>query len=200
MKLSCQHVKTQRKRSEVFSAMLVYGVSVLAAVCFMAVLSMGQNKDSKKQPPKLLAMGEVAPDWNLNDPAGQTHTLSEYRGKVIVMDFWATWCEPCKEIMPRMEKLYERYRDKDVVVFGINSWEQKDAVAFMQKKRFAYPLLLKGEQIADSYRVTILPSIYMIGFDGRIIYSYVGVDHQDFAELIEKYLKERATTSRSRPQ
>jgi thiol-disulfide isomerase/thioredoxin len=158
---------------------------------------MGQDKGSKKQTPKLLAVGEIAPDWNLNDAAGQTHRLSEYRGKVIVMDFWATWCEPCKEIMPRMQKLYEKYHDKDVVVFGINSWEQKDPVAFMQKKRFAYQLLLKGEQIADSYRVTILPSIYLIGFDGQIIYSHVGLDHQDMGELIAKYLKEKATTSRA---
>jgi hypothetical protein len=94
-----------------------------------------------------------------------------------------------------MQKLYEKYHDQDVIVYGINSWEQKDPVAFMQKKRFAYLTLLKGEQIADSYRVTILPSIYLIGIDGRIIYSHVGVDHQDFAELIEKYLKEKAATT-----
>ena len=167
------------------------------AICFTAIVSQGQEKGAKKEIPKLLGVGEMAPDWRLTDAAGNTHTLSEYRGKVIVMDFWATWCEPCKEIMPRMQKLYDKYRDKDVVVFGVNAWEQKDPVAFMEKKRFAYQLLLKGEQIAESYRVIILPSIYMIGFDGRIIYSHIGVDHQDFGELIEKYLKEKSATSRT---
>jgi peroxiredoxin len=169
-------------------------------ICVAAVACLGQDKGPKKETPKLLAVGEMAPDWKLTDAAGNTRTLSEYRGKVIVMDFWATWCEPCKEIMPRMQKLYDKYHDKDVVVFGINSWEQKDPIAFMQKKRLAYQLLLKGEQIADSYRVTILPSVYVVGVDGRIIYSHVGVDHKDLADLIEKHLQEKATTSRTGPE
>jgi thiol-disulfide isomerase/thioredoxin len=169
---------------------------LLAALCFSAVISLGQGKDSKKDKPKLLSVGEVAPNWTLNDFTGKTHTLSEYRRKVVVMDFWATWCEPCKEVMPRMQKLYEKYQDKDVVVFGVNSWEQKDPVVFMQKKRFAYPVLLKGEEIAESYRVTTLPSVYIVGVDGRIIYSYEGVDHKNLSELIEKHLKDNAVNSR----
>jgi thiol-disulfide isomerase/thioredoxin len=156
-----------------------------------------QDKDAAKTKRKLLAAGEIAPDWKLNDANGKTHTLSEYRGKVIVMDFWATWCEPCKEIMPRMQKLYEKYQDKEVVVFGVNSWEQRDPVAFMQEKRFVYSLLLKGEEIAESYRVTTLPSVYVVGVDGRIIYSYEGVDHKNLGELIERHLKEKGSISRS---
>jgi cytochrome c biogenesis protein CcmG, thiol:disulfide interchange protein DsbE len=170
------------------------------AIFITALVSFGQDKDTKKDKPKLLAVGEVAPEWKLNDATGKTHTLSDYRGKVVVMDFWATWCEPCKEVMPRMQKLYETYQDKDVVVLGVNSWEKKDPVAFMGKKRFAYPLLLKGEEIAESYRVTTLPSVYVVGVDGRIIYSFEGVDHKDLARLIQKYLKENAANVRSTAQ
>src|SRR5262249_29040042 len=172
-------------------------VLVLVTICLAAVVTVCQDKNSQKAKPKLLPVGEVAPDWKLNDAAGQTHTLSDYRGKVVVMDFWATWCEPCKEIMPRMQKLYEKYSNHEVVVFGVNSWEQKDPAAFMQKKHFSYPVLVKGEEIADSYQVTILPSVYVVGIDGRIIYSHVGVDHKDLAELIERHLREKAATSRA---
>src|ERR1043166_559276 len=197
MEPTCEYFNRPERWPGPLLSTAVRYLCVCVAICLAAILGAAQEKDSKKPPPKLLAVGEAAPDWNLSDAAGQKHTLSEYRGKLVVMDFWATWCEPCKEIMPRMQKLFEKYHDKDVVVLGVNAWEQKDPVAFMQKKRFAYQLLIKGEQIADSYRVTILPSIYMIGFDGRIVYSHIGVDHRDIAELIEKYLKEQGTTSRT---
>jgi thiol-disulfide isomerase/thioredoxin len=174
------------------SSALVLGVSIV--MLFSAVAAFGQDKPAKKEIPKLLPVGEVAPDWTLHDAAGKPRTLSEYRGKVVVMDFWATWCGPCKEVMPRMQKLFEKYQDRDVVVLGVDAWEQKDAVAFMQQKKFAYSLLLKGEEIAESYRVTILPSVYIVGVDGRVIYSHVGVDHKDLSDLIEKHLKEKSAS------
>lgn len=183
----------QRSKARMLSSSaLVLGVSIV--MLFSAVAAFGQDKSAKKEIPKLLPVGESAPDWTLNDSTGKSRTLSEYRGKVVVMDFWATWCGPCKEVMPRMQKLFEKYQDRDVVVLGVDAWEQKDAVAFMQQKKFAYSLLLKGEEIAESYRVTILPSVYIVGVDGRVIYSHVGVDHKDLSDLIEKHLKEKSAS------
>lgn len=138
---------------------------------------------------KLLSVGEIAPDWRLNDAQGNAHSLAEYQGKIVVMDFWATWCIPCKEVMPRMQKLYEKYQDRGVVVFGINSWENNDPAALMKKKHYSYGLLLKGEVIAGAYKVTTLPAVYIIGADGRVIYSHEGVDDKNLASLIEKSLK-----------
>ena len=143
---------------------------------------------------KLLPVGETAPNWQLNDADGKLHSLSEYRGKVVVMDFWATWCGPCAEVMPRMQKLHEKFADKGVVVFGVNSWEKSDPIALMQKKRLSYKLLLKGEAISESYKITILPVVYIIGEDGTIIYCHEGVDDKNLASLIEKYLKTRHVT------
>jgi thiol-disulfide isomerase/thioredoxin len=199
-KLSHRVTETQRKQSGIALDLCARCLCVSVAIFITALVSYGQDKDAKKDKPRLLAVGQVAPEWKLNDATGKTHTLSEYRGKVVVMDFWATWCEPCKEVMPRMQKLYEKYQDKDVIVFGVNSWEQKDPIALMGKKRFAYPLLLNGEEIAESYRVTTLPSVYIVGVDGRIIYSFEGVDHKDLAGLIQKYLKENAANVRSTAQ
>jgi len=152
------------------------------------------QKSPREQEMRLLPVGEPAPDWQLSDAEGKVHSLSEYRGKVVVMDFWATWCGPCKEVMPRMQKLYEKYKDQGVVVFGVNSWEKKDPLELMKQKRYSYGLLLKGEQIAEAYRVTSLPAVYMIGADGRIIYCHEGVDDKNLVSLIEKYLKARRPT------
>jgi len=161
----------------------------------LALLSSGlvviaqDKKDSHKQATKLLGVGETAPNWELSDAEGKLHSLSEYRGKVVVMDFWATWCGPCKEIMPRMQKLYDKYQNNKVVVFGVNSWEKNDPVALMKKRHFGYGLLLKGEDIAEKYKVSILPAVYIIGADGKVIYSHEGVDDKNFGSFIDNYLK-----------
>lgn len=158
------------------------------------IIAPAPKSSPREQEMKLLPVGESAPDWQLSDAEGKVHSLSEYRGKVVVLDFWATWCGPCKDVMPRMQKLYEKYKDQGVVVFGVNSWEKKDPLELMKQKRYSYGLLLKGEQIAEAYRVTSLPAVYMIGTDGRIIYCHEGVDDKNLASLIEKYLKARRPT------
>ena len=169
---------------------------VILGLCGLGAVSAPQDKTApqkQQQSMKLLPVGETAPVWQLRDAEGRTHSLSEYRGKVVVMDFWATWCGPCKEVMPRMQKLYEKYQDKGVVVFGVNSWEKNDPVALMKKKRYSYGLLLKGEEIAAAYKVVSLPVVYIIGADGRVIYCHEGVEDKNLASLIEKYLREHNT-------
>lgn len=172
------------------------------ALIILALCSFGHNvvaqgptfipqppKVSHKQSMKLLPVGETAPDWQLSDAEGRSHALSEYRGKVVVMDFWATWCGPCSTLMPRLQKLHEKYKDNGVVVFGVNAWEQNDPVAFVKKKRYSYEMLLKGEGIAEAYKVTTLPVIYIIGVDGRIVYCHEGMDDKNLSSVIEKYFK-----------
>jgi thiol-disulfide isomerase/thioredoxin len=141
----------------------------------------------------LLSVGETAPDWKLTDARGRAHTLSEYRGRVVVLDFWATWCGPCARVMPRLEKLHRKYREQGLVVFGVNSFETGDPVAMMKKKNYTYGLLLKGEEMAPAYRVESLPVVYVIGADGRILYAHAGPDHKDLPDLIEKHLAARGT-------
>jgi thiol-disulfide isomerase/thioredoxin len=126
--------------------------------------------------PTLLAVGEPAPDWTLTDASGTTHTLSEYRGKLVVLDFWATWCGPCIRTMPEIQRLYEKYLREGLIVLGVNSWEESNSSAYMKSQGFTYGLLLKGEEIAEAYRVDTLPTVYVIGGDGKIIYRSIGVD------------------------
>lgn len=167
--------------------------SIVSAQC--PTIFVPPAKSAEKHRMKLLAVGEKAPEWQLADPEGQLHSLTQYRGKVVVLDFWATWCEVCAEIMPRMQKLHEKLADQGVVVIGVNSWEKKnDPIALMKKKRFTYELLLKGEQIAEAYKVSLLPVVYIIGDDGTIIYCHEGLDDKNLVSLIEKYIEGRRAT------
>jgi len=123
-----------------------------------------------------IKVGDLAPDFSLEDPQGKLHNLSDYRGKVVLLDFWATWCGPCRAAMPGMQKLHEKFGEKGLVVLGMNSWENDDPVAFMKDQGFTYQLLLKADEAAAKYMVTGIPTFYLIGPDGRIVDGSVGFD------------------------
>jgi cytochrome c biogenesis protein CcmG/thiol:disulfide interchange protein DsbE len=152
-----------------------------------------KEKAKEKGKTALLSVGDTAPDWKLTDPQGRAHTLAEYRGKVVVLDFWATWCGPCARVMPRLEKLHRKYGGQGLVVFGVNSFETGDPAAFVRKKGYTYTLLLKGEEMAPAYGVESLPVVYVIGADGKVVYAHAGPDHKDLADLVEKQLSARGT-------
>ena len=140
--------------------------------------------------PALLAVGDLAPEWTLTDTSGTTHTLSEYRGKTIVLDFWATWCGPCIRTMPEIQRLHERYLSNDLIVFGVNSWEESNSLAYMKEQGFTYGLLLKGEDIAKMYRVNTLPTVYVIGGDGKIVFRSIGVD-EHLSSFLAKHFERK---------
>ncbi len=141
------------------------------------VKAAASNKPKKAaEPPAgdgLLAVGSQAPDWTLSDPDGKKYTLSQLKGKPVLMDFWATWCGPCRAAMPGVQRLHEKYKDK-VNIFGVNAWESGDAPKFMASKGYSYTLLLKGDDAAKDYKVTGIPSFYLIGADGKILYAAAG--------------------------
>ena len=122
-----------------------------------------------KSAPELLPAGDAAPDWTLQTPEGKEVVLSKLRGKIVLLDFWATWCGPCKMAMPKIQQLHEKYQGKPVVVYGVNTWERGDAAAFMKKNKYTYPLLLAGDKVAQTYGVRGIPTLYLIGPKGEIL-------------------------------
>ncbi len=127
-----------------------------------------------RQRPGLLAVGSEAPDWTLSAPDGKKVSLKSLRGKVVVLDFWATWCGPCKRAMPGIQKLHRHYKGKPVEIIGVNCWERGDAPAYMKQKKFTYGLLLKGDDVAEAYKVSGIPTFYVIGPDGKIVHRASG--------------------------
>ena len=132
-----------------------------------------------------------APDFSLYNSKGQTVTLSEQRGKVIVLDFWASWCPPCRAAMPAMDRIYDTYKDRGVIVYGINVNDNTDPIQFMYKMGVDYPLLVNGEPAAATYKVEGIPTLVVIGTDGDILYRDSGWGPQlegKIAGIIEKEL------------
>jgi peroxiredoxin len=143
----------------------------------------------------LLDIGSDAPGWKLPDKDGGEHSLSDYRGKIVVLDFWGTWCVPCRKSMPQIQALHEKFKDRGVVVTGIDLGEEDgggDPVAFMKRFKFTYGLLLKGDATAQLYRASVLPTVYVIGPSGKILHAEFGYRENLGAELsavIEQQLK-----------
>ncbi|MCC6678714.1 MAG: TlpA family protein disulfide reductase [Phycisphaerales bacterium] len=142
----------------------------------------------------MLKEGDPAPEWTLSDAEGKPHSLADYKGKVVLMDFWATWCGPCRAAMPGVQKLHERFKDRGVMVLGINIGEDENAdpAGYMKREGFTYGLMLNAEKVAEAYGVMSIPHFFLIGTDGKIIYTSVGFDAEEgdkIAGLIEAHLK-----------
>ncbi len=123
---------------------------------------------------KIIPAGSIAPEWSLKDSSNKDHKLSDYKGKIVVMDFWATWCGPCKRAMPTVQKIHDEYKDKGVVVFGVNCWEQADPAQYMRQQKYTYTLLLRADDVAAKYGVGGIPAFFIIGPDGKVAFSETG--------------------------
>lgn len=114
---------------------------------------------------------EVAPDFSLSTLQGGRTSLVDYHGKVVFLNFWATWCEPCRKEMPSMQTLWEQFKDRKFVILAIAADRgNKEGIAeFVEKYKLTYPVLLDPSGIArNNYEVIGLPMTYLIGKDGKI--------------------------------
>lgn len=141
----------------------------------------------------LLAVGTEAPNWELKGPDGDAVSLESLRGRVVVLDFWATWCVPCKMAMPGVQKLHEGFQGKPVKVFGVSTWDRGGGpAAYMKKKGFTYGLLLNGDDVAKRYNVVGIPTFYVIGADGKILHAESGIGQE---KAIAKIIRENLPKS-----
>ncbi len=119
-----------------------------------------------------LKVGSPAPDWTLTTQDGKKITLKSLRGNIVVLDFWASWCGPCKRAMPGIQKLHDTFKGKPVKIFGVNCRERggnQRALDYLKKAGFTYPQLLNGDSAANAYGVRGIPAFYVIGTDGKLL-------------------------------
>lgn len=129
--------------------------------------------------------GAPAPVFTLTDLNGEQHTLSDYDGQVVVLNFWATWCEPCREEMPDLQEVYDTYRDDGLVILGINADEPFDRVVeFVDEYEITFPILLDTRpNVTARYEVNAYPSTFFVDRDGRIrVDTYSGPMTASFIE------------------
>jgi thiol-disulfide isomerase/thioredoxin len=144
-----------------------------------------------RRPPSPFGVGDIAPDWTLTDGDGVEHSMADYRGQLVVLDFWATWCPHCKNAMPAMQRLHDNYEDRGVAILGINCREGSnvDPVEFVRDMGFDYPILIDSGTVAPRYRVQGIPAFFVIGPDGRLLYRSSGFGAAQEQKL-ERYIRE----------
>jgi len=111
----------------------------------------------------------LTPDFVLPDPAGTKLSLKDFRGKLVFLNFWASWCVPCREEMPAMERLYQEFKDRGFVILAVNIKDtRKDALAFVKELKLTYPILLDPPgEVGLLYGAWGLPATYLIGVKGE---------------------------------
>ena len=137
-----------------------------------------------------------APAFTLQDMDGEAHALSDYRGKVVMINFWATWCPPCRREIPSMEAVYQDLGDAGFVVLAINEWETADHVFpyIGQLDVFpSFPILFDREgAVADAYGIKGLPTTVLVDRKGNIVYRAVGgrdFNHPDVKDIIRRLMQ-----------
>ncbi len=156
-----------------------------ALVMFIACLCYGGSGSAG---PALAQAGWMAPapPFRLQDLNGEFHHSSEYRGKVLIVNFWATWCAPCREELPSMNRAWAELQDESVVMLAINVGEDKEAVlAFSQDYPIDFPVLLDSYgNISQRWRVVGMPTTFVVNRRGQIVHRMVGKREWDSEALL----------------
>ncbi len=143
---------------------------ILAGILFFVWTTVGcrssQNKGGLRP----------APDFSLTDLSGRPLHLSDYRGKVVILDFWATWCEPCKEEIPHLIEMQNKYGAQGLQVIGISMDDDEAPVrGFQQQFHVNYPVAVGSAKLADQYGGVLgLPITFVIDREGRIVSRHIG--------------------------
>lgn len=131
---------------------------------------------TKKEPSS--EIGQPAPDFVLTDITGKNVRLSDMKGRVVMIEFWATWCPPCKESAPVLNELYKKYKDKGFTLLGVSIDKGEDIKAavssFAGKLSISYPVLLDTDNVGQTYNISNIPSSFMIDKKGVIAYKHLG--------------------------
>ncbi len=137
-------------------------------------------------------IGSQAPDFELADLSGKKVTLADFKGKVVILDFWATWCGPCREEIPDFVKLQTKYKAQGLEIVGLSLDDGGEGVVrpFAEKHEVNYTMLLGNQETADRYGGVVgIPTTFVLDRHGRIVKKFIGMmAPQTFEEAIQPLL------------
>ena len=169
--------------------MLALIVIIIAVIFLLPSCGNRSAKGSASQSDSttLVKVGDPAPDFSVALFDGSHLTLSELRGKVVLLNFWATWCPPCRQELTRVQKdLIDRFAGRAFLFLPVSRGEKRsDVAAFREKTGYTFPMGLDSTRtIYDRYATNFIPRNYLIDRDGRIITATIGYSPEEFDELI----------------
>lgn len=164
--------------------MITKPVTAIACI-FLAVFSFQLSAASGQIKPYKGNLKQ--PDFTLKDFDGNTHHLSDYRGKLTIVQFWATYCTPCRKEMPTMNRLIKKMKDEDFALITINMAEDKSSVAkFKQEVAMDFPVLMDTNgEVLNQWKVFAAPANFIVDKQGEIRYTLYGAVEWDSPKMVE---------------
>ncbi|MGD8571282.1 MAG: TlpA disulfide reductase family protein [Gammaproteobacteria bacterium] len=165
-------------------------VRIFLFLCLVSLLAGQLAYADKPQPLHPVDGKPVAPSFQLKDSNGKLHTLKDHRGEVVIINFWATWCPPCRFELPSMERAYRELQKHNIEILAINVGESEDIIfTFTADYPVTFPLLLdRDSAVIDRYPVVGLPTTFVIDTQGRLVYRAIGTREWDNPGLLEKII------------
>ena len=166
---------------------------IAAIIAVLLLLPSCGNRNAKKsaetdtESTTLVKAGETAPDFTVELVDGSQLSLKELRGKVVLLNFWATWCPPCRQELTRVQKeIIDRFAGKKFVFLPVSRGEKRETVeAFREKTGYTFPMGLDSARtVYDRYASNYIPRNFLIDKEGKVVLATVGYDDEEFDALI----------------
>ena len=135
-----------------------------------------------------LKIGDIAPDFELLASDGKTYKLSDFQGKLVVLDFWAMWCGPCKKKMPKIQELKDKYGKKSIEVMSIlamNAGAEENAKNYFAEKEYSLKLLYGTDQLTKDYDLKFLPTVTVIDKKGKVLYHSTKSNPTEYEDIVK---------------
>lgn len=162
-------------------------IALAVAVLFFLMASSGCRKRER------VGVGSKAPEFTLKDTEGNPRSLSSLKGKVVLLEFWATWCAPCEESVPNLNRIYELFGEKPFEILAVSLDEGQGAVGkvkdFGSAHKVGYPLLHDDKNVAGAYGIYSIPNTFLIDKGGVIRAHHMGFS-DDMVERFSKKIEE----------
>lgn len=180
-----------QKKSWVTLAFMAILCVILLAMLLIWPAAPAKAQNAERPTPEqatLIKDGMVAPDFEVEMFDGSKVKLADLKGKVVLLNFWATWCPPCRAELTRVEKdIIEKFKGEPFVFLPVSRGEKKETVAaFREKMGYTFPMGLDTDQsVYKKYAVTYIPRNFLIDKKGKVVKASVGYDEAEFAELVK---------------
>lgn len=158
-----------------FIIALIFPQSRVEVIAFINKARVAVVNPSVKDTENTVSLSTADYNWELESTGGKINNFSDYTGKVIFLNLWATWCPPCVAEMPSIQELYEKYKDNDQIVFIMVSNEKPEKVkAFMEKRGFSFPVRITRYQSPKPFYTESIPTTFLVSKSGKIVIRETG--------------------------